>query len=147
MCVTKDPDTGIQNVAMLRMQIQDRNRTARPSRRGIPGCITRNMKQENEPMPMAAVIGHHPVLDLATNSSVPYGVDEFQVAGSLLQEPLGMVQCETRPHGPAHAEIVIEGVIPPASARRGSFRRVSVLLPNPNTQVPRLRRKSHHHAA
>jgi len=27
MCVTKDPDTGIQNVAMLRMQIQDRNRT------------------------------------------------------------------------------------------------------------------------
>ena len=68
----------------------------------------------NEPMPMAAVIGHHPVLDLATNSSVPYGVDEFQVAGSLLQEPLEMVRCETvNLMVPAHAEIVIEGVIPP----------------------------------
>jgi 3-polyprenyl-4-hydroxybenzoate decarboxylase len=68
----------------------------------------------NEPMPMAAVIGHHPLLDIATNSSVPYGVDEFHVAGSLLGEPLEMVRCETIDlMVPAHAEIVIEGVIPP----------------------------------
>lgn len=68
----------------------------------------------NEPMPMAAVIGHHPILDLATNSSVPYGIDEFQVAGALLQEPLEMVRCETVDlMVPAHAEIVIEGMIPP----------------------------------
>jgi 2,5-furandicarboxylate decarboxylase 1 len=115
MCVTKDPDTGIQNVAMLRMQIQDRNRTGTSFAPRHSWMHYQKYEARNEPMPMAAVIGHHPILDLATNSSVPYGVDEFQVAGSLLQEPLEMVHCETVDlMVPAHAEIVIEGVIPPA---------------------------------
>jgi len=114
MCVTKDPDTGIQNVAMLRMQIQDRNRTGTAFAPRHSWMHYQKYEARNEPMPMAAVIGHHPILDLATNSSVPYGVDEFQVAGSLLQEPLEMVRCETVDlMVPAHAEIVIEGVIPP----------------------------------
>jgi 2,5-furandicarboxylate decarboxylase 1 len=114
MCVTKDPDTGIQNVAMLRMQIQDRNRTGTAFAPRHSWMHYQKYEARNEPMPMAAVIGHHPVLDLATNSSVPYGMDEFQVAGSLLQEPLEMVRCETVDlMVPAHAEIVIEGVIPP----------------------------------
>ena len=114
MCVTKDPDTGIQNVAMLRMQIQDRNRTGTAFAPRHSWMHYQKYEARSEPMPMAAVIGHHPILDLATNSSVPYGVDEFQVAGSLLQEPLEMVRCETVDlMVPAHAEIVIEGVIPP----------------------------------
>jgi 2,5-furandicarboxylate decarboxylase 1 len=114
MCVTKDPDTGIQNVAMLRMQIQDRNRTGTAFAPRHSWMHYQKYEARNEPMPMAAVIGHHPILDLATNSSVPYGVDEFQVAGSLLQEPLEMVRCETVDlMVPAHAEIVIEGMIPP----------------------------------
>ena len=114
MCVTKDPDTGIQNVAMLRMQIQDRNRTGTAFAPRHSWMHYQKYEARNEPMPMAAVIGHHPVLDLAANSSVPYGVDEFQVAGSLLQEPLEMVRCETVDlMVPAHAEIVIEGLIPP----------------------------------
>jgi 2,5-furandicarboxylate decarboxylase 1 len=114
MCVTKDPDTGIQNVAMLRMQIQDRNRTGTAFAPRHSWMHYQKYEARNEPMPMAAVIGHHPILDLATNSSVPYGVDEFQVAGSLLLEPLEMVRCETVDlMVPAHAEIVIEGVIPP----------------------------------
>jgi 2,5-furandicarboxylate decarboxylase 1 len=114
MCVTKDPDTGVQNVAMLRMQIQDRNRTGTAFAPRHSWMHYQKYEARNEPMPMAAVIGHHPILDLATNSSVPYGVDEFQVASSLLQEPLEMVRCETIDlMVPAHAEIVIEGVIPP----------------------------------
>ena len=114
MCVTKDPDTGIQNVAMLRMQIQDRKRTGTAFAPRHSWMHYQKYEARNEPMPMAAVIGHHPILDLATNSSVPYGIDEFQVAGSLLQEPLEMVRCETVDlMVPAHAEIVIEGLIPP----------------------------------
>jgi 2,5-furandicarboxylate decarboxylase 1 len=114
MCVTKDPDTGIQNVAMLRMQIQDGNRTGTAFAPRHSWMHYQKYEARNEPMPMAAVIGHHPILDLAANSSVPYGVDEFQIAGSLLQEPLEMVRCETVDlMVPAHAEIVIEGVIPP----------------------------------
>ena len=114
MCVTRDPDTGIQNVAMLRMQIQDRNRTGTAFAPRHSWMHYQKYEARNEPMPMAAVIGHHPLLDIATNSSVPYGVDEFHVAGSLLGEPLEMVRCETIDlMVPAHAEIVIEGVIPP----------------------------------
>ena len=114
MCVTKDPDTGIQNVAMLRMQIQDRNRTGTAFAPRQSWMHYQKYEARNEPMPMAAVIGHHPLLDIATNSSVPYGVDEFDVAGALLQEPVEMVHCETVDlMVPAHAEIVIEGFIPP----------------------------------
>ncbi|MBI2370039.1 MAG: UbiD family decarboxylase [Deltaproteobacteria bacterium] len=114
MCVTKDPDTGIQNVAMLRLQIQDRARTGTAFAPRHSWMHYRKYEARGEPMPMAVVIGHHPLLDVATNSSVPYGVDEFQVAGALLGEPVEMVPCETVDLlVPAHAEIVIEGVVPP----------------------------------
>ena len=62
MCVTRDPDTGIQNVAMLRMQIQDRNRTGTAFAPRHSWMHYQKYEARNEPMPMAAVIGHHPLL-------------------------------------------------------------------------------------
>ncbi|MBI2881238.1 MAG: UbiD family decarboxylase [Candidatus Tectomicrobia bacterium] len=113
--ITRDPDTGVQNEAMLRTQIKG------PRHTGILICRRHNyahyMKHEasGEPMPMAVAIGLHPAYEIAANYSGRHdGYDEFALAASLLREPVEMVRCETSDlMVPATAEIVIEGVVPP----------------------------------
>jgi 2,5-furandicarboxylate decarboxylase 1 len=66
-------------------------------------------------MPMAFAIGLHPVYEIAANCSGPHvGYDELALGAGVLGEPLEMVKCETIDlEVPAHAEIVIEGLVPP----------------------------------
>jgi 2,5-furandicarboxylate decarboxylase 1 len=69
-------------------------------------------------MPIAITIGHHPAFYLGVLSFVPCGIDEYGVAGALMQEPLELVKCKTVDlEVPASAEIVIEGYIDPAERR------------------------------
>jgi 4-hydroxy-3-polyprenylbenzoate decarboxylase len=57
-------------------------------------------------------IGGPPALLLAAASKVPYGVDEYGLAGALNGEAIDVVQAETFDAlVPAHAEIVLEGRI------------------------------------
>ena len=59
-------------------------------------------------MPMAIIIGHHPMYYLAAPYTAPFGVDELEVAGALLEEPVELTRCETIDlEAPAHAEIVL----------------------------------------
>lgn len=114
MAVTKDPDTGIQNVAFLRVQCLNGRRVAFSMAPRHNYEHYRKYEARGEPMPMAMVIGHHPTYEIAANYSGRYGLDEFELAGSLLGETVEMVKCKTIDlHVPAHAEIVIEGVVPP----------------------------------
>lgn len=67
-------------------------------------------------LPVAMVIGAHPLFMLAASARVGFGVDEREIAGGLLQEPLEVVR--TPRHGlrvPAAAEVVLEGEIDPAA--------------------------------
>ena len=67
-------------------------------------------------LPVAMVIGAHPLFMLAASARVAFGVDEREIAGGLLGEPLEVVH--TPKHGlrvPAAAEIVLEGEIDPAA--------------------------------
>jgi UbiD family decarboxylase len=67
---------------------------------------------------IATVIGTDPVIGMVSATEVPYGVDELAVAGALRGSPIEVVRCETVDiEVPAHAEIVIEGRLPPKSAR------------------------------
>jgi 2,5-furandicarboxylate decarboxylase 1 len=114
MAVTKDPDTGIQNVAFLRVQCSNGRRAPFSMAPRHNYEHYRKYEAQGQPMPMAMVIGHHPAYEIAANYSGRYGVDEFELAGSLLGETVEMVPCETIDlHVPAHAEIVIEGLVPP----------------------------------
>lgn len=114
MAVTKDPETGIQNVAFLRVQCSNGRRVAFSMAPRHNYEHYRRYQAQGEAMPMAMVIGHHPAYEIAANYSGRYGVDEFELAGSLLGEPVEMVKCETIDiYVPANAEIVIEGVVPP----------------------------------
>ena len=66
-------------------------------------------------LPVAMVIGAHPLFMLAASARVAFGVDEREIAGGLLGAPLEVVR--TPRHGlrvPAAAEVVLEGEIDPA---------------------------------
>ncbi|MBI2881267.1 MAG: UbiD family decarboxylase [Candidatus Tectomicrobia bacterium] len=119
MNYTRDRETGIGNLAMLRMEVQDRNHTGTLL---VPRHTYRHFEQyeaAGEDMPMAVPIGHHPLIDVAVNWTVPYGVDEFELAGALLESPIPMVRCETLDLVvPARAEIVIEGKLLAGVRRR-----------------------------
>ena len=65
-------------------------------------------------MPVAIMIGHHPMYYFAAATTTQYGVDEFEIAAALLQEDVELVKCRTVDlEVPAWAEIVLEGEIPP----------------------------------
>ena len=67
-------------------------------------------------LPVAMVMGAHPLFMLAASARVAFGVDEREIAGGLLGEPLEVVR--TPRHGlrvPAAAEVVLEGEIDPAA--------------------------------
>lgn len=113
--VCRDPDTGIYNAAVLRIQIKTENKTGIYC---VPGKHTweiyRKYENLNRPMPVAIVIGHHPAFHLAGTWAGPMDVDEYRVASAFLGEPLRLLPAETVDLlVPADAEAIIEGEIPP----------------------------------
>ncbi|MEW6671823.1 MAG: UbiD family decarboxylase [Thermodesulfobacteriota bacterium] len=115
MLVVKDPETGIQNVTLHRNQLKGKNKLGilmHPGRH--TDLIYQKYQAKNQPMPVAIVVGHHALYYLASTWTFPFGVDEFEMAGTFLGEPVPVVKCETQNlEVPANAEIVIEGYIPP----------------------------------
>lgn len=113
--VAKDPDTGIRNLSLHRMQLdgKDKFRTSFHSR-GHLWRIYQKGERMGKPIEAAVVIGVNPCILLAAATTVGMGVDEYELAGSLMQQPVELVKCETIDvEVPAYAEIVLEGEIPP----------------------------------
>ncbi len=113
--VCKDPDTGILNVGIYRMELKGKDRL---------GCmfipaqharyILRRHADLGKPMEIAVYVGHHPAVTAGAEFTGSFDVCEFDVAGGYLGEPLEVVKAETVDVlVPAYAEIVIEGVIDP----------------------------------
>lgn len=76
--------------------------------------IWKERSDQNKPLEIAFVVGLHPAWAMAAQSRIAHPPSEFDVAGSLLKEPLEVVRCETiEVRVPARAEIIIEGEIPP----------------------------------
>jgi UbiD family decarboxylase len=114
--VTRDHDTGRQNMGVYRTMARDRRSVVinlAPGRQGF-----RNVKtwtDKGKTAPIAWVIGAPPAVHLATVANLPYGHDEIELAGALMGAPVEVVRCRT--HDllvPARAEIIIEGEIRPA---------------------------------
>lgn len=114
LVISKDPDSGQRNMSFHRLQIKG------PNKSGIllyPRHTWKNYlkyQAKGEPMPVAVMIGHHPLIYAAAATTAAYGVDEIEIAGGYLGEAVRMVKCETVDlEVPADAEIVLEGHIPP----------------------------------
>ena len=122
--VAEHPDTGAGNLSYHRSMVHSRNEIATSLHsRGDLWRLLQIAAGRGRPLPVAMVIGAHPLFMLAASARVPFGVDEREVAGGLLGEPLEVVA--TPRHGirvPAHAQFVLEGVIEPsAHAEEGPF--------------------------
>lgn len=114
--ITKDPETGVRNVGVYRMQVKGKNRTGvlwdLPSQHGAIHFA--RWEAEKRPMPVAVVLGVDPTILMSAVAKVPQGVDELTVAGALRGEPIPVVKCRTIDmEVPATAEIVLEGEIYP----------------------------------
>jgi len=69
-------------------------------------------KEEKRNLDVSISIGLHPAVSLAAASPVPFGVNKFDVANSLLNNKLTLIKCENvEAYAPAEAEIVLEGRI------------------------------------
>jgi 4-hydroxy-3-polyprenylbenzoate decarboxylase len=82
---------------------------------GAPQHISqhfRKWQKIGKPMPVAVIVGAPPNVSYASVVKVPYGIDEYAVAGALAGEPVPLVKAKTVDlEVPAHAEIVIEGYV------------------------------------
>lgn len=111
--VSKDPDTGIRNVAVFRQQIIGKNKVGFNSEQQN-GVHLRKYRDRGDPMPFATAIGVPPALLISAIGKSPYGVDEYTVAGGIAGEPIPLVKCKTVDlEVPADAEIVLEGYVYP----------------------------------
>ena len=113
--VCKDPDTGIPNVGIYRHHVKGKDKLGVmlvPDHHAA--YIARRYAELGKTMEVAIFLGHHPAVALGSLYKGPMGVNELEIAGGLLGEPLEVIPAETVDLPvPAHAEIVIEGTLDP----------------------------------
>ena len=112
--VTADPESGIRNVGTYNCFLRDRDRlvAAIANIHDAMRYHWQSARRRAEELPLAVVIGATPNVMLVGSAGIPYGVDELAVAGGIAGEPMELVRCQTIPlEVPAHAEIVIEGMM------------------------------------
>ena len=122
--VAENPDGGGGNLSYHRAMVHSKTELATSLHsRGHLWRLLNMAKAKGRPMAVAMVIGAHPLFMLAGSGRLAFGQDERDLAGGLMVAPLEVVK--TPRHGirvPAHAEIVLEGVIDPdATADEGPF--------------------------
>ena len=118
LCVTRDPQSGIQNMGTYRgaLKATDRLGVRMASRIGGAGGYQHWLKHREmkTPMPCAIVVGCAPVIQFTGPQKLAIDMDEMGVAGALAGEPIRVTKCVTVDLDvPADAEIVIEGLIDP----------------------------------
>jgi len=113
--ITRDPDTGIQNVGNYRGQIKSpRCLGMNPSLEIRPGIFLhwQKYKAMKKPVPCAVVVGAPPAVSYCAVQKMPEHLDELWVAGALARAPINVVRAKTVDLlVPAEAEFVIEGYI------------------------------------
>src|SRR5580704_9456012 len=113
--ITRDPDTGVQNLGTYRGQIKGRRLLGMNAsvdfRQGIYQHWLK-YKALGKPMPCAVVVGCPPVISYAAGYKIPDKLDELWVAGALAGGAINVVPATSVDLlVPAEAEFVIEGYI------------------------------------
>jgi UbiD family decarboxylase len=113
--ITKDPETGVQNMGNYRGQLKA------PDRLGMNTSIELRTggylhwlkwKALGKPMPCAVVLGCPPSVSFTAVQKLPEHVDELHVTGGLTGHPLNVVRAKTVDLlVPAESEIVVEGYV------------------------------------
>jgi len=112
---TKDPESGIRNVGMYRMQVFT------PDMTGMhwhlhKGSAHHYLKYQklHKRMPVTVTLGGDPVYTFAATAPLPENFDEYMFAGFLRKKRVEMVRCMTNDlEVPADVDFVIEGYVDP----------------------------------
>jgi UbiD family decarboxylase len=117
LCVTRDPDSRIQNFGTYRAALKAPDRlvvrmVAREAT-GAGGYLHwLKYRKRGEPMPIAIVIGCAPVVMFTGPQKLAIDMDELGVAGAVAGAPIETARARTIDIDvPAASEIVIEGLI------------------------------------
>ena len=119
LCVTRDPETGVQNMGTYRAGLKASDRLAvrmvAREATGAGGYLHwLKYRKRGEKMPIAIVVGCAPIVMFTGPQKLAVDLDELAVAGGAAGEPVRIVRCRTIDlNVPADAEIVIEGMIDP----------------------------------
>jgi 4-hydroxy-3-polyprenylbenzoate decarboxylase len=115
MVIMKDPDTGWINYGAYRVQSHGPNVATVMCSKGKHGdLIKRRYHELGKPCPIAVAAGMHPALFMVAGLEIPYGKNEYDVAGGLIGEPVEVIKGPaTGLPIPAQAEIAFEGFVHP----------------------------------
>lgn len=113
--ICKDPDTGVSNVGVYRHEVKGKDKLGLGTNPAHHvAYIARRYAELGKPMEVAIFIGHHPAAILGSQAKGGLDLNELEIMGGFLDEPLLVTPAETVDLTvPAWAEIVIEGVIDP----------------------------------
>ena len=116
MVITRDPETGIQNLGMYRMQVLGPRTTYMHWQRHKGGAAHfRKYRDRGERMPVVVALGADATTMYTPTAPLPPGIDEYLFSGFLRREPLMVTNALTAElRIPAEAEIVLEGYVDPA---------------------------------
>ncbi len=113
--VTRDPETGIRNVGMYRMQVLGKDITGmhwhkhKTGARHYAGYKAKGMR-----MPISVVIGGDPGYTYAATAPLPDQIDEYLLAGFLRKKRVKLVKCLTNDlEVPNDADFILEGYVDP----------------------------------
>ncbi|MBI4286733.1 MAG: UbiD family decarboxylase [Chloroflexi bacterium] len=114
-CISKEPDGGISNVGVYRHEVKGKAKLGCyivPTNHGA--YVARRRAELGLPMEVVISIGHHPAVVMGYCHTGALEMNELEIAGCLLGEPLRVTRAETVDIPvPADAEITIEGIIDP----------------------------------
>jgi len=115
LVITRDPETGAQNMGMYRMQVYDKNTTGMHWHHHKDGAhYFAKYKKRGERMSVAVALGDDPAVTYAATAPLPEGISELFFAGYLRGKPVETVRCVTNElEVPANAEFILEGYVDP----------------------------------
>ncbi len=120
LVITRDPNTGVRNAGMYRIQVYDKRTAAMHWQTHKVGAHHYRVGGEKgqDRLEVAVVLGGDPATIWTGCAPMPPDMDEMAVAGFIREEGVELVKAKTVDlEVPAQAEIVIEGYVTPGDER------------------------------
>lgn len=119
MVNTVDPQTGVRNVGMYRMQLFGDRTTGMHWHIHKTGARHYDAwKRAGRRMPVSVALGGDPAYTYAATAPMPDNMDEYLLAGFLRRRPVKLVKCITNDiYVPSDCDFVIEGYVDPAEEK------------------------------
>ncbi len=119
MVFTRDPETGMRNCGMYRMQIFDERTCGMHWHIHKGGAEHyRRAARNNRRMDVAVAVGCDPAVVFSAMAPLPPDLDEMILAGLIRKRAVNMVRCKTVDlEVPAESEIIFEGYVEPGETR------------------------------